>query len=49
MSTEPQRSRRKTDRQNGIITFHVLLHTIDEKVMLVHVYLHTGGTTIEVK
>lgn len=37
------------NRQNGIIAFHVLLDTIDEKVMLIHVYLHTGGTTIEVK
>jgi hypothetical protein len=34
--------------QNGVIALHVL-NTIDEKVMLIHVYLHTGGTTIKVK
>src|SRR6267154_1651193 len=34
-------ARSSQNRQNGIIAFHVLLDTIDEKVMLIHVYLHT--------
>jgi hypothetical protein len=42
-------ARSAQNRQNGIIAFHVLLDTVDEKVMLIHVYLHTGSTTIEVK
>lgn len=37
------------NRQNGVIAFHVLLDTVDEKVMLIHIYLDTRGTTIEVK
>ena len=36
-------------RQNGIITLHVLLDTVEKKVMLVHIYLHAGCTAIEVK
>lgn len=42
-------ARSAQNRQNGVIAFHVLLDTVDEKVMLIHVYLHTGSTTIKVK
>jgi hypothetical protein len=42
-------ARSSQDRQNGVITFHVLLDTVDEKVVLIYVYLDTGGTTVEVK
>jgi hypothetical protein len=42
-------ARSSQNRQKGVIALHVLLDTIDEKVMLIHVYLNTRGTAIEVE
>ena len=39
----------KKYRQSSVIAFRVFTDTVDEKIMLIHVYLHTRGTTIEVK
>ena len=36
-------------KQGSVIAVHLLLNAIYEKVVLVHIDLHTGGTTIKVK